>query len=875
MFLRHMFAKILMAGIKLAGAGFSRRGTCRVLSYGFGSDAAPPKAGAYRAPRAALAFSIVWIAYGVLWPRMAVAQNANVTVSLQNNAAELGQTPGRFVITRVGTSTAELRVLCTVTGTATPGTDYTISPACPVTIPAGPSPATATVTVTPVDDTVQDPGETVILTLLPDTTYGVGPTFVSTMTIADDTRPVVNVAATDPVAAEEGRDTGTFTISRAAATSQALTINCAFSGTATFATDYTVSQQCPVTIAPGASSVSVIVTPVDDTLIEGNETVILTLQDSPNYHPANNAATVTITDNDNVVVTVTAPDPNAAEEKRDPGTFSISRNGPTTAALTVSCNIGGTAILGSDYTIAPSCPAIIPAGSASVLLTVTPIDDSVAEGDETVTLTLTVGSGYVIGTPGVATVTIADNEVLTAEVTVTAPNPSAAEQGQEPGKFSVARTAPTNADLIVNCTIGGSASSPADYTISPTCPVTIPAGSSSITITVTPVDDNIPEGDETVTLTLAAGSGYTIGAPGSAGITIADNDATTLTVTATDSSASEQGPDPGTFSIVRNGPTTASLTVNCSLGGTATANTDYTISSACPAVIPAGAASLTLTVTPINDTLLEGDETVVLSLGGGAGYLVATPGSATITILDNAAPRLTMASGAAIPVTLTPSANPPIRFALNIPSTVTPSSATINGRVDVSFTPDPQSLEDPNMRFQNGQKSVNFTVPAGTVQATFVDANGNAFSGGPAGTVGFQAGTNAGTITFTVSLGGVSTTAVTKVDRLQPAIASVTVQRTSSGMSVSIVGFSTTRDITSVAFAFTGSGGSPPAISPSDVGNAFVSYFARRDDAAVKNGSLFLLTVPFTIANGTPDQFNSVKVTLTNSAGASEATTTY
>jgi len=54
--------------------------------------------------------------------------------------------------------------------------------------------------------------------------------------------------------------------------------------------------------------------------------------------------------------------------------------------------------------------------------------------------------------------------------------------------------------------------------------VTIPAGASSATVTVTPIDDNQIEGDETVVLTPSSSTGYTAGSPGSATIVIHDND---------------------------------------------------------------------------------------------------------------------------------------------------------------------------------------------------------------------------------------------------------------------------------------------------------------------------------------------------------------
>jgi hypothetical protein len=51
---------------------------------------------------------------------------------------------------------------------------------------------------------------------------------------------------------------------------------------------------------------------------------------------------------------------------------------------------------------------VIPAGSATATVTVTPIADGVAEGAETVVMTLKAGAAYTVGTPSSATVTITD-----------------------------------------------------------------------------------------------------------------------------------------------------------------------------------------------------------------------------------------------------------------------------------------------------------------------------------------------------------------------------------------------------------------------------------------------------------------------------------
>jgi V8-like Glu-specific endopeptidase len=91
----------------------------------------------------------------------------------------------------------------------------------------------------------------------------------------------------------------------------------------------------------------------------------------------------------------------------------------------------------------------------------------------------------------------------------------------------------------------------------------------------------------------------------------------------------------GTYQISRTGPTSAPLTVNVTLSGTATNGVDYTRIPT-TVTIPAGANSTVVTVTPTDDSLVEPSERVVLTLSAQSGYRVDnTLPSATVTIADN------------------------------------------------------------------------------------------------------------------------------------------------------------------------------------------------------------------------------------------------
>jgi hypothetical protein len=97
--------------------------------------------------------------------------------------------------------------------------------------------------------------------------------------------------------------------------------------------------------------------------------------------------------------------------------------------------------------------------------------------------------------------------------------------------------------------------------------------------------------------------------------------------------------------LTRLGDTSASLTVNYSLSGTATNGADYA-SLGTSVTIPAGAASTTITVVPKSAANYVGSETVTLALAGNAAYTVGSAGAATVTIAGNSVPSaLSKATG--------------------------------------------------------------------------------------------------------------------------------------------------------------------------------------------------------------------------------------
>lgn len=104
-----------------------------------------------------------------------------------------------------------------------------------------------------------------------------------------------------------------------------------------------------------------------------------------------------------------------------------------------------------------------------------------------------------------------------------------------------------------------------------------------------------------------------------------------VSVSALDATASETGPDTGAFRFTRSGDTTAALTVTFTLTGTATNGTDYQ-SLPLTVTFAAGQATANAVVVPLPDTMVEGPETVVLTVVDGAGYTAGSLATATVTI---------------------------------------------------------------------------------------------------------------------------------------------------------------------------------------------------------------------------------------------------
>ncbi len=554
--------------------------------------------------------------------------NDDTSVTLAVSPASVtedGTTNLIYTFTRSGVTTNPLTVNYSISGTATNGNDYTLLPTS-VTFAAGSS--TATVTIDPTPDTIVESNETVILTLAAGTGYTVGTTTPVTGTINDDEPPIINLAVSPASVTEDGTTNLIYTFTRNGVTTNPLTVNYSISGTATLNTDYTrTGTNNTVTFAAGSSTATVTIDPTADTIVESDETVILTLAAGTGYTVGTTTpVTGTITNVTLPSVTLAVSPSSVTEDGTSNLIYIFIRTGDTTNPLTVNYSIGGTATNGSDYTLLPTS-VIFEANSAIATVMVDPTADTTVENNETVALTLAAGTGYIIGTTNAVTGTITNDDT---SVTLAVSPASVTEDGTTNLIYTFTRSGVTTNSLTVNYSISGTATNGNDYTLLPTS-VTFAANATTATVTVDPTADTTVESDETVVLTLAAGTGYTIGTPDAVTGTITNDDLPSITLAISPSSVTEDGTSNLIYTFTRTGDTTNPLTVNYTVEGTATNGNDYT-SIPTSVTFAANSATATVTVDPTPETIVESDETVILTLASGTGYTVGTTTPVTGTI---------------------------------------------------------------------------------------------------------------------------------------------------------------------------------------------------------------------------------------------------
>ena len=561
-------------------------------------------------------------------------------------------------------------------GSATSGTDYAAVSSFTVTIPKESARGTGTFTLTPTNDAIAEGDETIDVT-------GTADGFTVTkaeMTLTDDeTAPASITLTTSPTSVLESASgttvTVTATLDGSATFLTATTVTVSVGGgSATSGTDYAAVSSFTVTIpkesARGTGTFTL--TPTQDTIAEGDETIDVTgTADGFTVTKAE----VTLTDDDTAPASITlTTSPTSVLESASGTTVTVtatldgSATRPSATDVVVSVG-GGTATSGTDYAAVSDFTVTIPkeSTSGSGTFTLTPTNDAIAEGDETIDVTGT-ADGFTVTK---AEVTLTDDETAPASITLTTSPTSVLESASGTTVTVTATldgsvTLPGATDVTVSVG-GGTATSGTDYAAVSSFTVTIPkeTASGTGTFTLTPANDAIAEGDETIDVTGSA-TDFTVT---EAEIALTDDDTAPASITLTTSPTSVLESASGTTVTVTatlDGsatlPDATEVTVSVG-GGSATSGTDYAAVSDFTVTIPkeSTSGSGTFTLTPTNDAIAEGDETIDVT--GTADGFTVTKAEVTLTDDDTAPASITLttsptsvlesASGTTVTVTAT------------------------------------------------------------------------------------------------------------------------------------------------------------------------------------------------------------------------------
>ncbi|MFA5926665.1 MAG: DUF2341 domain-containing protein, partial [Patescibacteria group bacterium] len=516
-------------------------------------------------------------------------------------------------------------------GTATgSGTDYTLASGT-ATITAGGT--TTTLPLSIANDLADEVDEAVIMTISSPTNATLGANTAHTYTITDDDNaPSVTLSLADsPLAENGGVAVATATLS--AVSGKSVTVNLAYSGTATNITDYTRSS-ASIVVAAGELTGTASLTGVDDSLDESDETMIVDIDSITNGTEATpQQVTAYITDDDGTPTIAFSAATASGSEATTSVTLTVNLSNASSQEITAGYTVTGTASgSGTDYTLANGV-ATIAAEATSTTIPLTIVNDTLDENDETVIVTLSNPANAGLGVNSAITYTITDNDnpAVIQFSSTTSGNAESTTSVNIAVSLDVASGLATSAQYTLSGTATGSGT---DYTLAAGT-AEIAAGETSVNIPVTIVNDALDEDNETIILTLSNPANSSLGSNTTHTYTITDDDATPSITFDTDAESGAESVTSKSITLSLSAVSGRNITVSYALSGTAAGSgTDYTLANG-TATVAAGQASTTLGFAVVDDPTDELDETVVIDISNPTNVALGATTEYTYTIADN------------------------------------------------------------------------------------------------------------------------------------------------------------------------------------------------------------------------------------------------
>ena len=555
---------------------------------------------------------------------------APTTVTLEVDNSTFGEDDGEATITVTATlgdgSTALLND--TEVALAVAESDENAAVAAAVTIAAGETSGSGSITLTLLDENLVDGDKTIALTGTADG-YDIGDV---ELTVTDnDVAPTTITLEVDNSTFGEDDGEATITVTATLGDGSTALLNDTEVALAVAESDENAAAAAAVTIAAGetSGSGSITLTLLDENLVDGDKTIALT-GTADGYEIGD--VELTVTDNDVAPTTITL--------EVDNSTFGED-DGEATITVTATLGDGSTALLNdtevalavaeSDENAAAAAAVTIAAGetSGSGSITLTLLDENLVDGDKTIALTGT-ADGYDIGD---VELTVTDNDV--PPIITLAVDNSTFGEGDGEATLTVTATLGDDSTALLNDTEVVLAVAESDENAAAAAALTIAAGETSASgaLTLTLKEENLVDGDKTILLTGTA-AGYDIG---DVELTVTDNDVAPTTITL-EVDASTFGEDDGeaTITVTATLGDGSTALLNDTEVALAVAESDENAAAAAALTIAAGetSGSGSITLTLLDENLVDGDKTIALT-GTAAGYEI---GDVELTVTDNEVP---------------------------------------------------------------------------------------------------------------------------------------------------------------------------------------------------------------------------------------------
>lgn len=546
-----------------------------------------------------------------------------------------GTTALSFPVSLSAASSQDVTVsYATADGTAKAYSDYAQSSG---TITFAPGETTKSVTVSVTGDVVNEPDETMSVTLSSANGATLG-TSTATGTITnDDAPPEIRITSTSQAEGNAGATTAfTFTVSLSAPASAPVSVTYATAdGTALAASDY-VATNGVLTFAPGETSKPLSVSVLGDATDEPNETFFVNLSAPTGAAVlATSQGQGTILNDDSLLPTLSVNDTTVVEGQSGTvsASFTVTLSAASLAPVTVAwATANGTATTADgDYDAASGLLTFLP-GQVSKTIDVTVHGDAQYEADETFFVNLSTPTGATLF-DGQGQATIQNDDPLPS---LTIDNVSLTEGnvGNSFATFTVSLSAPSGQTVSVAYTTEDvTAVAGSDY-VTESGVLTFNPGQTSKTISVRVTGDAVPEPDETFHVHLSNPTGATLAGDTGVGTILNDDSLPTLTIANVSLLEGNSGNRALTFTITLSAISGSSVSVQyATADGSAQAPSDY-VSKSGTATIPAGQLTTTFSVQIKGDSVAEPDETFFVNLSNPSGATIAV-GQATGTILND------------------------------------------------------------------------------------------------------------------------------------------------------------------------------------------------------------------------------------------------